>query len=90
MNKFWQASGQIAWKTAPLTKVQLCEYENQTLEAFVAGSRLYVKFDCAVVRQNFSLVAIVHDCKIDLLPDNIANESDNEKTTPGAMIFMAV
>ena len=32
---------QTEWKTAPLTKVQLCEYENQTLEAFVAASRLY-------------------------------------------------
>ena len=36
------------WKTAPLAKVQLCEHENQTLEAFVVASRLYTKFDCAV------------------------------------------
>ena len=28
---------QTEWKTAPLDKVQLCEYENQTLEAFVAA-----------------------------------------------------
>ena len=30
---------QTEWKTAPLAKVQLYEYENQTLEAFVADSR---------------------------------------------------
>ena len=30
--------------TAPLAKVQWCEYENQTLEAFVVASRLYAKF----------------------------------------------
>ena len=30
----------------------LCEYENQTLEAFVAASCLYAKFDCPVTRQN--------------------------------------
>ena len=27
-------------ETVPLAKVQLCQYENQTLEAFVAASRL--------------------------------------------------
>ena len=43
-NQTWQTE----WKTAPLAKVQLCEYENQTLEAFVAASRLYTKFDCPV------------------------------------------
>ena len=31
---------QTEWKTGLLAKVQLCEYENQTLEAFVAASRL--------------------------------------------------
>ena len=36
------------WKTAPLAKVQLCKYENQTLEAFVEAIRLYTKFDCPV------------------------------------------
>ena len=39
-------------KTARLATVQLCEYKNQTLEAFVAASRLYAKFDCPVARQN--------------------------------------
>ena len=34
----------------------MCEYENQTLEAFVADSRLFAKFDCPVARQNFSLL----------------------------------
>ena len=41
---------------ASLAKVQLCEEnENQTLEAFVAASCLYAKFDCPVARQNVSL-----------------------------------
>ena len=39
-----------------MAKVQLCEYENQTLEAFVAASRSYAKFDCPLARQNFSLI----------------------------------
>ena len=39
-NNTWQTE----WKTAPLAQVQLSEYENQTLEAFVAVSCLYVKF----------------------------------------------
>ena len=52
-NQTWQTE----WKTAPLAKVQLCEYENQTLEAFVAARRLYVKFDCPVARQNVLLLA---------------------------------
>ena len=43
--------------------MQLCEYENQTLEAFAAASRLYAKFDCAVPRQNFSFLATAHDCE---------------------------
>ena len=47
-NQTWQTE----WKTAPLAKVQLCEYENQTLEAFVAASRLSAKFDCPVAHQN--------------------------------------
>ena len=36
--------------------MQLCEYGNQTLEAFVVASRLYAKFDCPVARQKFSLL----------------------------------
>ena len=40
--------------------MQLCiEYENQTLEAFVATTCLSAKFDCPVVRQNFSVLATV-------------------------------
>ena len=49
-NQTWQTE----LKTAPLTKVQLCEYRNQTLEAFAAASRLNTKIDWPVVRQNFS------------------------------------
>ena len=52
-NQTWQTE----WKNAPLAKVQLSEYENQTLEAFVAVSRLYAKFDCPVARQNFLRLA---------------------------------
>ena len=47
-NQTWQTE----WKTALLAKVQLCEYQNQTLEAFVAANRLSAKFDCPVVHQN--------------------------------------
>ena len=43
------------------------KYENQTLEAFVAGSRLYAKFDCPVARQSFSLLVPAHDCETGLL-----------------------
>ena len=64
-NQTWQ----IEWKTAPLPIVQLCEYENQTLEAFLAASHLYTMFDCPVVCQNVSLLAAVHDCEIGLLTD---------------------
>ena len=56
-NHTWQTE----WKTAPLAKVQLCEFVNQTLEAFVAASRLSAKFDCPVAHQNFSLLATAHD-----------------------------
>ena len=52
---------QTEWKTAPLAKVQLREYENQTLKAFVAASRSYAKFDCLVACQNISLLATAHD-----------------------------
>ena len=52
-NQIWQTE----WKTAPVAKVQLCEYENQTLEAFVEGSHLYAKFDCPATCQKCSLLA---------------------------------
>ena len=44
-------------------KVQMCEYEKQTLEAFVAASRLSAKFDCPVDRQNVLLLASAHACE---------------------------
>ena len=47
--------------------MQLCEYENQTLEAFIAASRLSAKFDCPVARHNFSLLATAHDWETGLL-----------------------
>ena len=49
------------WKIFPLAKVQLCEYENQTLEAFAMASHLYAKFDCPVACQNLSPLATAHD-----------------------------
>ena len=51
-NQTWQTE----WKTSPLDKVQLCEYENQTSEAFGA-----------VALQNFPLLATAHDCETGLL-----------------------
>ena len=57
---------QTEWKTVPLAKVQLCEYENKTLEAFAAARCLYAKFDCSVARQKFSLLATAHDCETGL------------------------
>ena len=41
--------------------MQLREYENQTLEAFVAARHLYTKFDCPVAHQKVSLLVTVHD-----------------------------
>ena len=46
--------------------MQLCELENQTLEAFVAASRSYIKYDCAVARQYLSLLVTAHDCETGL------------------------
>ena len=58
-NQTWQTE----WKTAPLAKVQLCEYENQTLEVFVGVSQLNTvrihALDCPVACQNSSLLAAV-------------------------------
>ena len=39
---------------------------NIHLEAFAAASRSYVNYDCAVARQNFSLLATAHDCETGL------------------------
>ena len=62
-NQTWQTE----WKTALLDKVQLCEYVNQTLEAFVAASRSYINFDYPVAHQKFSLLATAHDWEPGLL-----------------------
>ena len=48
---------QTEHKTAPLAIVQLCEYKNQTLEAFVVDSHLCAKFDCPVAHQNFHILS---------------------------------
>ena len=37
--------------------------KKQTLEAFVAVSFLYAKFDCLVAHQKCSLVATAYDCE---------------------------
>ena len=51
----------VGWQTeqkaAPLSKVQLCEYRTVTKRCkLLEASRLYAKFDCPVVRQNFPLL----------------------------------
>ena len=62
-NQTWHTE----WKTAPLATEQLCENENQTLEAFVVASRFSAKSDCPVVRQNILMLATAHDCESGLL-----------------------
>ena len=55
---------------------------NQTLEAFVAASRLYTKFDCLVVRQNFSrywIVKLVY-IKSGWLPGNAPSHELHKET----------
>ena len=54
-------------QTAPLAKVQWCEYENQTLEAFVVPSCLHTKLDCPVARHNFSRLTAAHNGESGLL-----------------------
>ena len=67
---------QTEWKTAPLAKVQLYEYENQTLEAFVVASRLS---DCSVAHQNLSLFVTAHDCDT-VMPKSYQREGQPRKT----------
>ena len=62
---------QTEWKTTPLAKAQLCEYENQALEAFVVASRLSAKFDCPEAYQNCSLLVTAHDCETGLLSTSV-------------------
>ena len=45
------------------------ENENQTLEAFVAASRLYAKCDCPV---NISFLATAHECEIGLFDHSLS------------------
>ena len=49
--------------------MQLCEYENQTLEAIAVVSCLTAKFDCPVPPEVFTF-ATVHDCETGLLQMN--------------------
>ena len=63
------------WKTAPLAKGQLCEYANQTLEAFVVVGCLYGKFDCPVALQNLSHLTAAHDCETGLCSIVTADQS---------------
>ena len=69
--------------TGPLAKVQLCEYENQTLETTVVASRLNAKFDCLVAGQNCSqnCSATVHDCDFNWLivhiSENVGKYTNN-------------
>ena len=61
--KFWQATGlsKLGRQNEKLLHSSQCS--GLTLEDFVAASRLYTKFDCAVACPSFSLLATVHDCK---------------------------
>ena len=67
--QFWQASGQ----STLADRMEDCSFGESAVvwarkpEAFVADSRSYVKYDCAVARQNFSLFATAHDCETGLL-----------------------
>ena len=57
-NQTWQTE----WKTASLAKVQLCEYENQTLEPFIAASC----FVCQVCLSSGppGVFSTAHDCAL--------------------------
>ena len=56
-NQTWQTE----WKTAPLAKVQLCEYENQTVEAFVVASHSVCQVWLSSSPPEFTLLATVYD-----------------------------
>ena len=45
------------------TVLQLCEYENQTLEAFVPGTICMQSLIVQVARQIYSLLVTAHDCE---------------------------
>ena len=66
--KFWRATWQAEWKTGPPAKVQLFEYENQTLQDFVATSLSFAKFNCPVSRQLLLLLLLstARDCETGL------------------------
>ena len=70
-NQTWQTE----WKTASLVKVQVCEYENWTLEVFVVVSRLYDKFDCPVAHQNISFLTTARVCETDLLDSKLSSQN---------------
>ena len=50
--------------------------KTKLLETFIAASRLPAKNDCAVARQNFSLLANVHDCETNDLDLDLDNDND--------------
>ena len=59
-DKFWSTTGQSIFgsrmEELHWPKVQLCDYENKTLEAVVVTmSLLYAKFDYPVTQNNLSL-----------------------------------
>ena len=69
--KFWQATGQPnladRWKNVLLAKAQSCEYENQTLETFVAASHYFVsRAWLSSGPSDFLLWATAHDCETNL------------------------
>ena len=68
--KFWRATRQsnLADRMEDSfigrnTVLQFCEYENQTLQAFVPGTICLQSLIVQVARQNYSLLVTAHDCE---------------------------
>ena len=59
-NQTWQAE----WKSASLDKVQLCEYENQTLEAFGMS---VICIPSLIAQWPARILATMHYCETGLL-----------------------
>ena len=58
-NQTWQTD----WKTVSFAIVQLCEYENQTLETFAVASRLYRKVRCTFKPLRMIVRVLVKNCR---------------------------
>ena len=58
-NQTWQTD----WKTVSFAIVQLCEYENQTLETFAVASRLHRKVRCTFKPLRMIVRVLVKNCR---------------------------